>query len=72
MSVESRLCCRACQPFFFEKSPAGWQLDLTMMQQAIRFGRSNAWRFDMSVRHPYQFAFEDWRFDRNGFPKSVK
>jgi uncharacterized protein len=60
---------RACAPFFFESSPDGWQLDLTMMQRALRFGRSNAWRFDLSVAHPYGFAFEDWRFDDKGFPR---
>jgi uncharacterized protein len=60
---------RACAPFFFERSPDGWQLDLTMMQRALRFGRSNAWRFDLSAAHPYGFAFEDWRFDDKGFPR---
>ncbi|MDN3722346.1 hypothetical protein QW131_31860 [Roseibium salinum] len=48
---------RGCAPFFFNQSASGWQLDLTMMQRAIRFGRSNAWRMDLSVRHPYEFAF---------------
>jgi uncharacterized protein len=60
---------RACAPFFFQRSPDGWQLDLTMMQRALRFGRSNAWHFDLSAAHPYGFAFEDWRFDDNGFPR---
>jgi uncharacterized protein len=60
---------RSCAPWFFEKGPKGWELDLTMMQSAIRFGRTNAWRFDLSVPHPYGFAFEDWSFDSNGFPK---
>lgn len=59
---------RQCAPWFFRRSASGWTLDLTMMQKAIRFGRSNAWRFDMSASHPYGFAFADWRFDRNGFP----
>lgn len=60
---------RACAPWFFEKGSDGWELDLTMMQNAIRFGRTNAWRFDFSVSHPYDFAFADWSFDANGFPK---
>jgi uncharacterized protein len=59
----------SCAPWFFEKGPGGWELDLTMMQRAIRFGRTNAWRFDLTVPHPYGFAFEDWSFDSNGFPK---
>ncbi len=39
-----------------------------MMQGALRFNHSNYWHFDMSVRHPYRFAFDDWAFDRHGFP----
>jgi uncharacterized protein len=60
---------RACAPWFFVREGAGWRLDLTMMQRAIRFGRSNAWRLVPGVDHPYDFAFEDWRFDKNGFPR---
>ena len=63
---------RACAPFFFELIGGAWALDLTMMQRAVRFGRSNAWRFDPGAEHPYAFAFEDWRFDRNGFPMAAK
>ena len=55
-----------------------------MMQRAFRFNHSNYWRFDMSARHPYRlafddwafddwafddWAFDDWAFDRHGFPK---
>lgn len=36
--------------------------------KAIRFGRSNAWHFDLSRQHPYSFAFEYWVLDANGFP----
>jgi len=60
---------RGCAPWFFRQAGADWRLDLTMMQTAIRFGRSNAWRFAPSVEHDYRFAFEDWVFDRHGFPK---
>ncbi len=70
--IRYRIKDRACAPFFFQKSTEGWQLDLTMMHKAIRFGRSNAWRFDLAVAHPYEFAFEDWRFDKNGFPQAVR
>ncbi len=62
---------RACAPFFFERVDDSWALDLTMMQRAIRFGRTNAWRFDLDAEHPYMFAFDDWRFDRHGFPKAA-
>lgn len=63
---------RACAPFFFQNLGGDWALDLTMMQQAIRLGRTNAWHFDPGVEHPYRFAFGDWRFDENGFPAGVK
>lgn len=59
---------RQCAPWFLERSGSGWQLDLTMQQTAIRFGRGNMWHFDLSRPHPYGFAFEDWALDRNGFP----
>jgi uncharacterized protein len=59
---------RQCAPWFLRYEGDAWRLDLTMMQQVIRFGRSNAWHFDQSVEHPYRFAFSDWRFDHNGYP----
>lgn len=62
----------ACAPFFFRKVGHDWALDLTMTQQAVRFGRTNAWRFDLSIDNPYRFAFADWRFDKNGFPAGAK
>ncbi len=40
-----------------------------MMQGALRFNHSNYWHFDPSAQHPYRFAFDDWAFDRHGFPK---
>ena len=59
---------RRCAPWFFHRNGEAWQLDLTMMSEAVRFGRDNSWHFSRGVRHPYEFAFADWRFDRNGFP----
>ena len=70
--IRYRIKDRTCSPFFFQKSSDGWQLDLTMMQKAIRFNHSNFWRFDPSVTHGYEFAFEDWRLDKNGFPIKVR
>ena len=61
---------RSCAPWFLINQGGKWRLDLTMLQRAVRFGRSNAWHFDVSVNHPYEFAFQDWRFDDNGFPIS--
>ena len=59
---------RQCSPWFLRRAGNDWQLDLTMMQKAIRFGRDNSWRLLPGAPHPYEFAFEDWRFDGNGFP----
>jgi uncharacterized protein len=60
---------RHCAPWFFRRVGAEWQLDLAVMQSAIRFGRNNAWRLVPEVRHPYGFAFDDWHFDSSGFPR---
>ena len=59
---------RQCNPYFFRLEEDRWRLDLTMMQRAIRFGRSNQWHLERGVEHPYDFAFTDWQFDRNGYP----
>jgi uncharacterized protein len=59
-----------CAPYFFERVEGGWALDFVTMQRAIRFGRSNAWRLAERFDHPYAFAFEDWTFDANGFPRA--
>ncbi len=63
---------RRCAPWFFERRGDAWTLDLTMMQRAIRFNHDNHWRLDPDVEHPYGFGFEDWRFDRHGFPRITK
>jgi uncharacterized protein len=68
--IRYRIADRACSPFFFRLEGGRWRLDLTMMQSAIRFGRSNAWRFAGTPPADYAFAFSDWAFDRNGFPKA--
>ena len=61
---------RACSPWFFRVEGGRWRLDLTLMQSAIRFGRNNAWHFAGKPPADYAFAFSDWAFDRNGFPKA--
>ena len=63
---------RACAPFFFRRIDGDWLLDLTMMQNAIRFGPDNAWRLAPGVSHPYGFAFRDWRFDAHGYPRTAR
>ena len=62
---------RRCAPWFFRREGGDWQLDLTMMQSAIRFGRDNSWRLLPEADHPYGFAFDDWTFDRHGFPSEA-
>lgn len=59
---------RACAPWFFRREGELWLLDLTMMRDTIRFGRDNSWRLVPGADHPYGFAFENWRFDADGFP----
>jgi uncharacterized protein len=59
---------RQCSPWFFALEQGTWKLDFTLMQNAIRFGRDNSWRFANGVPGDYEFAFNDWTFDRNGFP----
>jgi uncharacterized protein len=59
---------RQCNPYFFRLEEGRWRLDLTMMQRAIRFGRSNQWHLEPGIDTPYDFAFTDWRFDSNGYP----
>lgn len=68
--IRYRVSDRACAPWFFRVEGGRWRLDLTLMQSAIRFGRNNAWRFAGKPPADYVFAFDDWAFDRNGFPKA--
>jgi uncharacterized protein len=67
--IRYRIKDRACSPWFFAKSDAGWQLDLIAMQQAIRFGRNNEWHLAPGADQTYAFAFSDWTFDAHGFPQ---
>ena len=59
---------RACAPHFLRRSDGAWRLDLATMSREIRFNHRNEWRFPNGVPSEFAFAFEDWRFDRNGFP----
>lgn len=59
---------RTCAPWFLVREDDSWRLDLTMMQQAIRFNNRNEWHFVPGVGHPYEAAFNDLYLDRNGFP----
>ncbi|MDX1757348.1 MAG: TPM domain-containing protein [Marinobacter sp.] len=59
---------RTCPPYFFVREDGRWRLDFTVMIDAIRFGRNNQWRLVPGYSGPYQFAFLDLRFDKNGYP----
>ncbi|MFL1484086.1 TPM domain-containing protein [Marinobacter sp. LN3S78] len=63
---------RQCSPWFLQNAGNGWKLDLTVLQQAIGFGRDNTWHFRRQVFHRYRFAFMDWRLDGNGYPHSKR
>lgn len=59
---------RECSPFFFKMEESVWRMDFLTMMKSIRFNQSNKWHFVLSEKHPYAFAFKDWRFDKNGYP----
>jgi uncharacterized protein len=63
------LAQRRCAPWFLVREGARWRLDLATSWAVVRFGRDNSWHFARDVGHPYEFAFDDWRFDRNGFAR---
>jgi uncharacterized protein len=58
---------RRCAPWFLVREDAAWRLDLAASQRLLRFNHRNEWRL-AGRADGYGFAFEDWRFDRNGFP----
>jgi hypothetical protein len=59
---------RECAPFLLALEDGRWRLDFATAAGAIRFGRSNAWRLERERAGAYAAAFDDWRFDRHGFP----
>jgi uncharacterized protein len=58
---------RRVSPYFFVRGEQGWMLDLASMSRLIGFNQNNQWFFRRSG-HVYMFAFDDLRFDKNGFP----
>jgi uncharacterized protein len=69
--VRYRVEQRQCAPYFLRREGATWKLDLTQMSSAIRFNHENQWRFETPLASDYEFAFSDWRIDRNGFPHAL-
>jgi uncharacterized protein len=59
---------RGCAPYLLRWSDGAWRLDLATMSREIRFNHRNEWHFYSGVPAEFAFGFEDWRFDRHGFP----
>jgi uncharacterized protein len=59
---------RQCSPYFLQFDEGAWRLDLTETSRLIRFNHNNQWRLSSESVHLYAFAFQDWRFDAQGFP----
>jgi uncharacterized protein len=68
--VRYRLAMRQCAPYFLRREDDEWKLDLTAMSTMIRFNHENEWRFRTPIADEYEFAFEDWRVDTDGFPRA--
>jgi uncharacterized protein len=64
--VRFPISVRTEAPYFFRKSPDGWQLDLSSMNRLIRFNHLNQWHFTESD-HEFMFAFSENRTDANGY-----
>jgi hypothetical protein len=61
---------RGCPPWMFVREGQEWHLDLASMNRLLGFGRKNQWHFHRSQLddNEYEFAFQDWSLDRNGYP----
>lgn len=59
---------RHCAPYFFIKEKGLWRLDLATMQQGIRLDTENRYTLQKGSLRGYEFAFEDWSLDKNGYP----
>jgi uncharacterized protein len=59
---------RKCAPYFLVFEDGAWRLDFVTMMQNVRFNIDNDWRFDLKKPLPYADAFEDWSFNKDGYP----
>jgi hypothetical protein len=57
---------RLSSPYLLRNGDAGWMLDFAAMSRLIGFNHRNQWFF-RSLDHEFMFAFNDLRFDENGF-----
>jgi hypothetical protein len=58
---------RQANPYFLQQGDEGWMIDFAGMNKIVGFNHKNQWYF-RSTDHLYMFAFQAYRFDRNGFP----
>jgi uncharacterized protein len=58
---------RQTSPYLLRRAAEGWQLDMAAMSRLIGFNHKNQWFF-RSRDHEFMFAFDDLKFDSNGFP----
>lgn len=58
---------RRNSPYLLRRGEGGWMLDFSAMSRLLGFNHRNQWFF-RSTGHEFMFAFDDLRFDRNGFP----
>lgn len=65
--VRSEPSARTHAPYFLRRTNEGWQIDFVTLSQVVSFNHRNQWHF-RTLDHPYMFAFNDWTFDKNGFP----
>ncbi len=63
---------RTCAPYLFKKEDGRWKLDIFTMAKVIRFNKNMMWHFDMQEKAsrltPYEFSFNHFKYDENGFP----
>lgn len=59
---------RKCAPYFLVNEGGAWRLDFVTMMNNIRFNIDNDWHLDMQKSLPYVDAFDDWTFNKDGYP----
>ena len=63
---------RTCCPYFFKREDGAWKIDIYTMAKTILFNKNMQWHFNMKEKpkylSDYEFAFQNLKFDKNGFP----
>ncbi len=63
---------RRCAPYYLVREEGQWKLDFVAMSKTIRYNIDNEWHVEMSVPTPYNEAYDDWSFNKNGYPFPMK